>query len=452
MPKKLTQAEFVAKAVAVHGVGRYDYSRVLYETSAHKVIITCPEHGDFEQKPNDHLNGCGCLRCSYKERGAARKDSQAEFLTKARAIHGDKYDYVRVLYETALKKVIITCPIHGDFEQRPSKHLNGQRCPACASLFVSQLSRSNTASFITKARAIHGDKYDYVRTVYEVSVDKIIITCPEHGDFEQIPSSHLQGQGCAHCGTKSGIEKRRSNREEFITKARAIHGDKYDYVRVLYETALKKVSITCPIHGDFEQTPNAHLNGQRCPACTAVLVSQLSRSNTASFITKARAIHGDKYDYVRTVYETALKKVSITCPIHGDFEQVPSGHLSGNGCQSCGRALINAAQQQSWVERADGRECILYFIHIHSKDEDFYKIGITYHSLARRYSSGSLPIGYKYESLAVHKSTNATRVWEWEKSILESFAHLRYKPVISFIGQTECFRSCEEILAIFPLG
>jgi hypothetical protein len=457
MSKKMTQAEFIAKAVAVHGVGRYDYGRVAYVASAQKVIITCLKHGGFEQTPNSHLGGRGCLKCSYEERGTAQKHSQGEFVTKARAIHGDKYDYGRVVYEISLKKVIITCPTHGDFEQVPSSHLSGRGCPSCASLLVGHLHRGDTASFITKAHTIHGDKYNYGRVVYKASAVKVIISCPTHGDFEQAPSFHLQGQGCAHCGAKKGVENRRSIRNrrssqgEFVTKARAIHGDKYDYGRVVYVSALKKVTITCPTHGDFEQTPNVHLGGSGCSGCRSVLIGNLNRGDTASFITKARAIHGDKYDYGRVVYEASLKKVIITCPTHGDFEQTPSGHLSGNGCQVCARALTKDAQQQSWVERAGGRECILYFIHIYSKDESFYKVGITYHSLRRRFQGAALPSCYQYESLAVHKSTNATRIWEWEQSILESFAHLRYTPASSFIGQSECFSSREEILAAFPL-
>ncbi len=125
MPRKLTTKEFIRKARAVHG-DKYDYSKVVYVGAKSKVIITCPTHGDFEQIPTSHLGGSGCPRCSGNV-----KSSTEEFIEKVRVVHNDKYDYSKVEYVSARKKVIITCPTHGDFEQRPKDHLWGQDCPRC---------------------------------------------------------------------------------------------------------------------------------------------------------------------------------------------------------------------------------------------------------------------------------------------------------------------------------
>lgn len=119
--------------------------------------------------------------------------------------------------------------------------------------------------------------------------------------------------------------------EEWIEKARKVHGDRYDYSKVEYVDAHTKVTITCPIHGDFIQTPNSHLNGGGCPKCGGSM-----KLTTQEFIARARKIHGDKYDYSKVDYINANTKVCIICPIHGEFWQTPSKHLNGRGCNECG--------------------------------------------------------------------------------------------------------------------
>ncbi len=120
-----------------------------------------------------------------------------------------------------------------------------------------------------KANLIHNGKYDYSKVEYKNTDTKVIITCPIHGDFEQTPYKHInREQGCPKCkGSRISSTKSMSN-EEFIEKARNIHGDKYDYSKVNYKNAHIHVNIICPKHGVFSQTPNNHLYIQNgCPCC-----------------------------------------------------------------------------------------------------------------------------------------------------------------------------------------
>ena len=119
--------------------------------------------------------------------------------------------------------------------------------------------------------------------------------------------------------------------EEWIQKAKKVHGDKYDYSKVKYYNAHTKVCIICPIHGEFWQTPASHLMGNACPKCGGK-----TKLNTDKFIHRAKEIHGDKYDYSKVEYINATTKVCIICPIHGEFWQTPAKHLSGKGCKKCG--------------------------------------------------------------------------------------------------------------------
>ena len=130
MPKNLTCEDFKERATKIHG-NRYDYSKVDYVNSGTKVCVICPIHGDFYQKANDHLRGCGCKKCGYEKIGNKLQLSTNEFVEKAQLVHGDKYDYSKVIYTKTKENVVIICPIHGEFLQKPNDHLSGCGCPKC---------------------------------------------------------------------------------------------------------------------------------------------------------------------------------------------------------------------------------------------------------------------------------------------------------------------------------
>ena len=186
-----------------------------------------------------------------------------EFIEKAKKVHGERYDYSKVKYVNTMSKVCIICPIHGEFLQTPNKHLSGNNCPKCSH----QSYLHTTDSFIKEAKKIHGDKYDYSKVNYINSHTKVCIICKEHGEFWQLATNHLRGKGCPMCKKNTISNKLKSNKEEFIKKAKKIHGNKYDYSKIEYINNTTKVCIICPKHGEFWQTPNAHLKGKGCKSC-----------------------------------------------------------------------------------------------------------------------------------------------------------------------------------------
>jgi hypothetical protein len=194
-----------------------------------------------------------------------RKKTTEEFILDAMKVHGDRYDYSLVEYEGVDKKVIITCPEHGPFEQTPHNHLSGSICPKCSNIKSSLRQRKDLQSFIDKAKSIHGDKYDYSLVEYKNAHTKVTIICPEHGPFEQTPNCHTRlnrKNGCSVCS-----QKKRHDIESFITKANKIHNNKYDYSQVVYRNNKTHVTIICPEHGPFEQRPDHHFRGQGCVKC-----------------------------------------------------------------------------------------------------------------------------------------------------------------------------------------
>jgi len=252
MSKRVTTEDFIIKARLVHG-DRYDYSKVTYTHQKNKINIGCSEHGDFMQSPTNHLSGDGCPKCVKYPIRITTED----FIVRLRSKHGDKYNYSKVIYSGPKNKITIICPIHNEFEQQPFNHLRGDGCPKCTGGVG--ISRDD---FIERANRKHGNKYDYSKVEYVNSLTKVIIGCPEHGDFIQSPTKHTNSTGCPRCGGT-----KQSTTEDFIKKAREVHGDRYDYSKVVYVKNDKKVIIGCPEHGDFEQQPANHLQGKTCHKC-----------------------------------------------------------------------------------------------------------------------------------------------------------------------------------------
>ena len=313
---------FVEKAQKIHG-DKYDYSLVIYVTSKQKIKIICTVHGVFEQSPEVHLRGSNCNACSYQNRG--RKTAE-QFCIEAEKIHNGKYTYGKVIYNGDKLNVIITCPCHGDFEQTPGCHLSGSGCSKCAGKY-----KWTTEEYIEEAKKVHFDtEYDYSKTDYVNSGEKIKIICPMHGEFLQNPSSHLQGHGCSGC-----VNLYRRSAHEFIEKSNEIHDGIYDYSRIDYKNMSVKVGIICQRHGIFFQAPSRHLLGEGCMKCGTERRAKFRTKTTNKFIEDASKIHGNLYDYSKVCYKNNIEKVEIGCETHGIFLQSPMDHLAGCGCLKC---------------------------------------------------------------------------------------------------------------------
>lgn len=264
----------------------------------------------------------------------AKLKTKEEFIDDAKKIHGDKYDYSKVKYVNKRTKVTIICSTHGEFEQTPDAHLQGNGCIKCKYVKHAEI-LSGKHSFIERANKMHNNKYLYEKVNYINSLTKVIITCPIHGDFEQTPVNHITGRGCSKCAIVSTKSKTSSTTEDFIEKAKQIHGNKYDYSEVVYINNRTLIKIVCPEHGLFYQTPKKHLLGSGCKMCGYEKVGKLCRKTTEDFIKDAKQVHGDKYDYSKTQYINSKRDVEIICSIHGSFWQNPHGHVSGYGCPKC---------------------------------------------------------------------------------------------------------------------
>ena len=216
-----------------------------------------------------------------------------------------------------------------------------------------------TKDFIQRVTRIHRDRYDYSEVKYINNKTKVKIICAQHGGFRQTPQHHLRGNGCLKCAVENNAKIQAFSTEEFIEKAKEMHGDMYSYSEVKYVNNHTKVKIICPEHGIFCQEPRAHLNEQGCPKCGLEKLSEILRSSTEEFIEKAKKLHGNIYDYSQVVYINYYTKIKIICPEHGLFHQLPGVHLdkryTEQGCPKCGmksriKALVSSKGE--FIEKA----------------------------------------------------------------------------------------------------
>lgn len=261
---RITYDEFIEKARELYG-DLYIYpARGSYTKASDKITITCTKHGDFVTTPTRHINSAsGCSGCSLARTGRVAL-TEEEFFRRVKKAHGDRYDLSKTVFSGSKTPVVVTCKIHGEFSTKPHNFSKGTNCPKCARIEASLKTRKGTAYFVAKFREVHGDKYTYPERVD--SINKIEITCTEHGVFLQNVHDHIRGHGCPRCfyddtGTAFTYE-------EFWKK----HG-RDGYIMKGFTKAVEPATITCLEHGlTYETTPHdfAVSPGGRCPQCANV--------------------------------------------------------------------------------------------------------------------------------------------------------------------------------------
>jgi len=280
-----------------------------------------------------------------------RRLTTDEFIERAKAVHGDRYDYSMVDYQGNRKKIEILCKYHNKtFLQEPSNHLMGKGCTDCGNISVGIKKSSNTEKFIEDSIRIHGNKYDYSHVQYKGKKTNVKIFCNTHKTFFlQTPDTHKKGSGCPACGKVIGKIKKTAKITDVLAKFKETHGDKYDYSRVDYVRRDKKVKIICKTCGTtFEQVPAAHIQGNGCPVCAQIVRTASQTHDREKFIEKATEVHGNKYDYCAVNYTGCKSKVSIICKTHGEYRQVAAGHLQGDGCPKC--ACVESKGEQELAD------------------------------------------------------------------------------------------------------
>lgn len=264
-----------------------------------------------------------------------------DFIKRAIEKHGKTYSYEKVP-ETfrGIDKVIITCKEHGDFEQIARNHIgvNKTGCPICGRLKANEKTSQTFEQFVEKGRKKHGDKYEYFKETYVNSHTKTKIYCNTcHKYFYQMPSMHIsQGNGCPHCNP---MPKALSH-EEFVERTKISHPN----LEVLskYKGKDNYVTVRCKIHDyTYKTTPHRLIAGNNCQKCYDEKRGDTIRRDTDIILKECRDVHRNKYQYpyLKDEYLNNKSKITIICPLHGEFKQSINSHLSKqSGCPKCNQS------------------------------------------------------------------------------------------------------------------
>ena len=247
-----------------------------------------------------------------------------------------EFSYEKSVYVNKETKVIITCPKHGDYEINPKDFMYGkQYCPKCTK---ERLHNEFVNRVIERAQKVHkDDDYIYHPELIYSSYEKIGIECKKHGIFWQSIGNHVNSKcKCPKCMEEFAGLSNRLTFESVVERANKVHNNKYTYHKDTYINTMSKTLITCPIHGDFQQTMHSHLSGQGCPKCSIEKLRYTTRLSQYDFIGKIKYVHRNKnYDFSKVVYDGCENKVVVGCPKHGEFKIKALSLQQGQGCPIC---------------------------------------------------------------------------------------------------------------------
>lgn len=282
----------------------------------------------------------------------------------------------------------------------------------------------------------HKHKYNYDKVLYVNNNTLITITCPIHGDFEQKPSDHLQGNGCQICGELQCRKSKTIPILKVIEKANKVHNNRYTYTEnINYINNNTSLEVICDTHGKFEISMTSHLKGSGCNKCAIEFRARKLSITYKEFVEKAKIKHLNFYTYPTedSKYTSLGKsKVLITCPIHKNFTQLAKDHLDGSGCKYC--AWSNKEGNGGFKFDKPG---MLYYFKVSDGINIAWKIGITNLSIEKRYSSKER---YKFSNIVTFKFLNGKDAYDIEQKILkENKKHLYTGVSLLESGNTELF-------------
>ena len=410
MPSKLTTDEWVEKAKILHG-DRYDYSKSIYRGRTAKITIICPVCGPIEVHAGFHVTKTptrkptGCNTCNRNRAAKSLTKSFDEMVRDARAVHGDRYEYMEDTYVSARVQMKMVCPSHGEVTMIPDSHINKKSiCKECGKSVKSKRTlherAQNSAARIAELseHAVTLEKASYVGQNFDCEM-----RCEKHGLFVRKPiQAILTRHPCPSCMHELPNSNQQISAEEIRDRVLKLKGN-FTIGSIKGVGKKAKVKLTCTgstPHGNFTLAVD-QLYGREfaCGKCShraaqskrnAGLKKAAANSRAARFEKWKRdadEFHGGKYDYSFVEYHDMHSKVAIECRYHGIFYQTPGSHLSG-GCRLCADEDLKGRYTYTYFLRhpeEKEKPALLYYVELAALEKSFLKVGITTTSLKTRF-------------------------------------------------------------------
>jgi hypothetical protein len=457
--RRYSNEEWVSKARKAWE-DKYDYSQVEYINSKTHVTIVCKKegHGAWQSIPSNHISKKrGCPEC-----GGSKRKTFAIFKKQADSAHNNHYSYPEKKYLNAFTKIKIKCPTHGIFQQTPDSHLRGTGCPKCAiqQSTLDQTLSENEVNFRLSKKCGKGDfMVRLVKGAYKGMNSKSAVICTIHGRQPRRIMTSVMTSPCLECSNTKHVRGYTTN--EFLKILKKRFNNKYKIHEFVYQGKKTIIKMNCERegHGSFtlkaagihrsagchrcayeKGTPN-RLKGQK----KALEKSREKREK--DWLEKSRERHGEFYDYSEVIYKDQHTPVLIGCPIHGFRSQEPTTHLT-SGCRLCADTNLKGLYTKKYFQKHPSektKQGLLYYLKFHSKNEIFYKVGITVNTVSNRFAM--VPKDkIQYDILEILE-TNIFEAWRREERIQKTHGDkYRYRPVLNGmsprdyrIGPSECF-------------
>lgn len=326
---------------------QYKYTKTNFSYTYKKInIFTCKIHGDFNMSIRYFLRlKIPCKKCRVDKRKLGLKDG---------------FDYSKTNFNKDIKsKNIFICLKHGEFHRTIEQHkrFKSGGCTQCNSENSSQRQRMNFETFIglSKQKYIK-ENYNYSKVhQFKNQHEPVVIICSkkDHGAFRKTPANHLNKsnpQGCPLCGNQRGAREQSLTKNEFLTAAKRIHGNTYDYSNVNFKNTKDKIKLRCKkCNNHFEQVVGYHLSGSGCSICGIEKGRAANKTLTSEIIVeKCIEVWGDKYDYSNVNYIDDDTPIEIICKKHGSIMIDYQNHVGlKRGCKFCGST--RRIKQSEWL-------------------------------------------------------------------------------------------------------
>lgn len=196
-------------------------------------------------------------------------------------------------------------------------------------------------NFKAAATKVHGTKYRYHKAVYTRAHEKVEVVCPAHGSFMVSPANHIHKKsGCPTCKGANSSANLRMTQEQFLRRAKAKHGDRYDYTKTKYCGQNGNVTIRCiKCDHTFRQEGGSHLAGRGCPICARIAIGNALRKSTAELNHKLKTVHGSNIVVDFSEYKSIRTPIKVTCrKCEAQFQTTTIALLKGSGCRACSGA------------------------------------------------------------------------------------------------------------------
>lgn len=332
MPSRVSREEFERRCETVHP-GKLDFSKMndFKNMNTHATFVCKECQTNFNRRPQKMISGFrghGCPTCNG---GVA--DTFESFLKKATSLPNIKFDYSKVVYVNSTTRVKVICLKNShEVYLTPSHILGGDGCRKCRGYYrtiedIIELSREKFGK----------EEFDFTGSVFTQMNEPIMFKCPKGHIVNTSPTVHLRDEslgGCLECSHQLTSTRFAYTQNQWIELAKIKHHGFYDYSKVVYSSSQTHVTIICPEHGDFTQTPSSHLHGNGCPKCGVEKSAQSKVISDEVIIKRMNAVH-PSYTYTSVTRDGGRIIVEGKCSKHHNVRHRFDHAKEGHGCDRC---------------------------------------------------------------------------------------------------------------------